>query len=237
VARNQIEDDSKMKREDFLMQVPLFQALQPDDMQQLRDSTRFQVLKKGDILFHKGSEGTALYIVKVGRIKISLPSRVGDEVILAIFSEGDFFGEMALLDGRPRSADAIALEPCELIVLDRADFIRFLKNNENAIQAILYSLSMRLRKTDDLLEDTCFLNISARFAKKLVDLAENYGQREDNSTLIDLDLKQRDLASMIGATRESVNKELRLLREKGLVSTTGNKIRIYNLDLLKRRVP
>ena len=226
-----------MKKEEFLMQVPLFQALRSEDMKALFNSTRLREIKKGEVLFRKGSEGTALYIVKKGRVKIVLPSKVGDEVILAIFSEGDFFGEMALLDGMPRSADAVALEPSELLVLDRTDFIHFLKNNEQAIQAILYSLSMRLRKTDDLLEDTCFLNISARFAKKLVELAETYGQRDEGPTLIDLDLKQRDLASMIGATRESVNKELRLLREKGLVSTVENRIRIHNIDLLKRRIP
>jgi CRP/FNR family cyclic AMP-dependent transcriptional regulator len=85
-----------------------------------------------------------------------LPSKVGDELILAIFSKGDFFGEMAILDGMPRSADAGALELSELYVLNRCDFLAFLKNNENAIQSILYSLSMQLRKTDDLLEDTCF---------------------------------------------------------------------------------
>ncbi|MBW2149779.1 MAG: Crp/Fnr family transcriptional regulator [Deltaproteobacteria bacterium] len=143
---------------------------------------------------------------------------------------------MALLDDTPRSADAVALEPCELLVLNRTDFLAFLKDNEKAVQSVLYSLSMRLRKTDDLLEDTCFLNISARFAKKLVQLAEDYGHQDKDTTLIDLDLKQKDLAGMIGATRESVNKELRVLREKGLVSATGSKIRIHNLELLKRRM-
>ena len=119
---------------------------------------------------------------------------------------------MAILDGMPRSADAVALEGTELLVVDRQDFMSFLKDNENAIQAILYSLSMRLRKTDDLLEDTCFLNISARFAKKLIELAEHYGQQSTTSILIDLEVTQSDLASMVGATRESINKELRVLR-------------------------
>jgi len=226
-----------MNKDDFLRQVPLFQSLQPEDRKVLSASLRTQYTKKGDVLFRKGSEGTTLYIIKKGRIKIVLPSKAGDEVILAIFSEKDFFGEMTLLDGIPRSADAVALEPCELLVLNRTDFLTFLKDSENAVQSVLYSLSMRLRKTDDLLEDTCFLNISARFAKKLVELGEHYGQQDGNSTLIDLDLKQKDLASMIGATRESINKELRVLREKGLVSATGNKIRIHNLELLKRRIP
>jgi len=225
-----------MNKDDFLRQVPLFQSLQPEDRKVLSASIRTQYTKKGEVLFRKGSEGTTLYIIKKGRIKIVLPSKGGDEVILAIFSEKDFFGEMTLLDGIPRSADAVALETCELLVLNRTDFLSFLKDNENAVQSILYSLSMRLRKTDDLLEDTCFLNISARFAKKLVQLAEHYGQQDENATLIDLDLKQKDLAGMIGATRESVNKELKVLREKGLVSTTEGKIRIHNLELLKRRM-
>lgn len=225
-----------MKTEEFLVQVPLFHSFQPEDIERLSASIGTQTLIKGDVLFRKGSEGTVLYIIKEGRIKIVLPSKSGDEVILAIFSDKDFFGEMALLDGIPRSADAIALEECELLVLSRSDFLSFLMVNKNAMQSVLASLSMRLRKTDDQLEDTCFLNISARFAKKLIELAEAYSQTDESDPLIDLDLTQSDLASMIGATRESVNKEIRLLREKGLITTTDNKIRICNLERLRRRV-
>jgi CRP-like cAMP-binding protein len=205
-------------------------------MATLCESTRTITLKKGDVLFRKDDEGTALYIIQQGSIKIVLPSVNGDEIIPAIFTKGDFFGEMSLLDGMPRSADAVAMEPCELLVLNRSDFLDFLKGNENVIQSILAALSIRLRRTDDLLEDTCFLNISARFAKKLVELAEDHGEQDGNLILINLDLKQRDLASMVGATRESINKELRLLREKGLISMTGNQIQIYNLELLRKRI-
>ncbi|MCD6137018.1 MAG: Crp/Fnr family transcriptional regulator [Deltaproteobacteria bacterium] len=221
---------------EFLRQVPLFQSLSKADTEKLAAVLRRQSLKKGEALFRKGAEGTTLYIIVEGAIKIVLPSRMGSEVILAIFSEGDFFGEMALLDGRPRSADAVALGPCEVLALNRRDFLAFLKNNEEAIRSILYSLSMRLRKTDDLLEDTCFLNISGRFAKKLVELADTYGRREGDTILIDLRLSQKDMASMVGATRESINKEFRVLREKGLVSVTESTIRIHNLERLKRRI-
>lgn len=221
---------------EFLRQVPLFQSLSKADTEKLAAVLRRQSLKKGEALFRKGTEGTTLYIIVEGAIKIVLPSRMGSEVILAIFSEGDFFGEMALLDGRPRSADAVALGPCEVLALNRRDFLAFLKNNEEAIRSILYSLSMRLRKTDDLLEDTCFLNISGRFAKKLVELADTYGRREGDTILIDLRLSQKDMASMVGATRESINKEFRVLREKGLVSVTESTIRIHNLERLKRRI-
>lgn len=224
------------ERELFLRNVPLFSALGHEDGRLLAQTTRVQLINRGDVLFRKGDEGKSLFVIYRGKIKIVLPSRVGDEVILAVFSEGDFFGEMSVLDGLPRSADAVAMEEAELIVLDRTAFLEFLKQNETAIEAILRSLSMRLRKTDDLLEDTCFLNISARFAKKLVELAEDYGRPSGEGILIDLEVTQSDLASMVGATRESINKELKVLREKGLVSTIGNRIMIYNVSLLKRRI-
>ncbi|MEE8397578.1 MAG: Crp/Fnr family transcriptional regulator [Desulfobacterales bacterium] len=225
-----------MDPEEFLRQVSLFHSLSPEDIERLSSSVRTQSLKKGEVLFHKGSEGTVLYIIKKGRVKILLPSRSGDEVILAIFSETDFFGEMALLDGIPRSADAVAMEDCELFVLDRSDFLTFLMENRNAVKSILASLSMRLRKTDDHLEDTCFLNISGRFAKKLLELVGTSDPEDDGTLFIDLALTQSELASMIGATRESVNKELRLLREKGLITTVGKRIGIVNMERLRRRV-
>ena len=224
-----------MGSDQFLHQVSLFRSFNREDTKRLAASVTQQSLKKGEALFRKGSEGNALYIIKEGSIKIVLPGKEGDEVILAIFSDGDFLGEMALLDGMPRSADAVALQASEVYVLSRGDFLAFLKENENAVQSILCSLSMRLRRTDDLLEDTCFLNISDRFAKKLVELAEKFGCRKKNTIFIDLSLTQTDLASMVGATRESINKELRILREKGLVRSEGNRILIFNLDLLKRR--
>ena len=224
-----------MSTVEFLKQVPLFGSLSPGDMEALAASIHTRSYRRGDALFRKDSEGTTLFIIRTGRVKIVLPARTGEEVILAIFSERDFFGEMSLLDGIPRSADAVALEACELLILSRDGFLAFLMDNKSAIQSVLSSLSMRLRKTDDYLEDTCFLNIRARFAKRILELADVYGQMDENEAVIDLDLTQSDLASMIGATRESVNKELRLLREKGLITTTRGKIRISNLERLKRR--
>ncbi|PIP07289.1 MAG: calcium-binding protein [Syntrophobacteraceae bacterium CG23_combo_of_CG06-09_8_20_14_all_50_8] len=224
-----------MTAKEFLRHIPLFQHLTIEDRERLAMSIRTQFLKKGEVLFRKGSEGNTLYIIRNGKIKISLASHLSDEVVLAIFSEGDFFGEMALLDGMPRSADATAIEQTELLLLKRLDFISFLNSNRDALQAILQSLSQRLRRTDDLLEDTCFLNVSARFAKKLVELAAAHGHQDGELVHIDLSLTQKDLASMVRATRESINKELRILREKGLVSIQENSIYIHDLERLKRR--
>ena len=226
-----------MKPENFLRGVHLFQSLSHHDSERLSASLKRRLLKKGEALFRKGDEGTSLYIVKSGSVKIVLPSDMGDEVAPAILSKGDFFGEMALLDGLPRSADVVALEPSELLALNQKDFLAFLKDNEEAIQSIFSYLSMRLRKTDDLLEDAHFLNISTRFARRLVELSQKYGhQKEEGGAIqIELRLTQKDLASIVGATRESINKELRILREKGLVNTEGNSIKILNMERLEKR--
>ena len=226
-----------MKPEEFLKGVYLFQSLSRSDRECLAVSLKRRSLKRGEALFRKGDEGTSLYIVKSGSVKVVLPSDMGDEVAAAILSEGEFFGEMALLDGMPRSADVVALEPSELLALNQKDFLAFLKGNEGAIQAIFSYLSLRLRRTDELLENAHFLNISTRFARRLVELSQKHGHRKAEGEPIEIDLRltQKDLASIVGTTRESINKELRILREKGLVNTEGNALQILDLERLEKR--
>ncbi|MFC1515482.1 Crp/Fnr family transcriptional regulator [Thermodesulfobacteriota bacterium] len=225
-----------MTTPELLSQIPLFENLGPEDLKDLSILLREQKVKKGDVLFRKKSEGNALYFIRQGAIKIVLPSRLGDERIVTIFTAGEFFGEMSLLDGMPRSADAVAVQASRVLILDRSDFLRFLKNNESAIEKILSTLSLRLRKTDELLEDLTFLNIPARFAKKLLEIGETFGQRDGDAVRVSLKLSQQELADMVGATRESINKELRVLREKGLVTVTDKNIHIHDINRLKRRI-
>ncbi len=222
-----------MQPHEIIKHIPIFKTLSDFDLNDLIGSLRLKSLKQGQALFWKGDEGTALYIVKKGTIKIVLPSTEGDEIIVTMFSEGDFFGEMALLDGEPRSADAVAIEPSEVFVLSRNNFLSFLQSNVNAIKSILSLLSKRLRRTDSMLEDTCFLNVSARLAKKLTELAESHGRKDGNIIHIDLSLTQKELGDMVGATRESVNKELKALREQGLIITEESKIQILDISQLK----
>ena len=220
----------------LLKQVPLFRSLRAEDSQRIAALLRKQILRKGDTLFRKGEEGNSLYMITAGKIKIVRQSRDGDEMILAVLSAGDFCGEMALLDGLSRSADAVAVEETHLYGLNRKDFIAYVMNNETAVKAILSALSKRLRKADDFLEDIFFLNVAARLAKKLIELAMSNGFREEDGGPIKLSVTQKDLAGMIGATRESVNKELRILREKNLISLSGNTIMIDDLEALKQRI-
>ncbi|MCP3925255.1 MAG: Crp/Fnr family transcriptional regulator [Desulfobacterales bacterium] len=221
---------------ELIRNIALFASMNDKDLLNIQNSLRETKIKQGDSLFRKGDEGTSLYIVKSGTVKIVLPSAEGNEIIVTIFSKGDYFGEMSLVDEEPRSADAIAMEETELYVLKRSDFLSFLQSNVEAIKSVLSVLSKRLRRTDELLEDTCFLNISARLAKKLIELAEKYGKVDGKTVYVDLGLTQKELGDTIGATRESINKELKSLREKGLVQTEGNKIRILDIEELKRRV-
>ena len=218
----------------LLKQIPLFGTFQPADHEQLAGLLRRRNLKKGDVLFRKGDEGTALYIIIKGRMKITVPSKLGDEITLAILSPGNFFGEMALLDSLPRSADATAVEETLLYVLNRSDFLSFLIHNENAVRSILYALSSRLRKTDDFLTEVCFLNISARLARRLLEMSESLIHENKPGSSMELKLTQKDLASLLGTTRETINRELKILRDRGIVSTSRNLITIHNLELLKR---
>jgi len=215
-----------MFRNELLKQIPLFNSLMDASLNTLAASLRLQTVRQGQVIFHKGDEGTALYIIKSGAVKIVLSSRLGAEIIASIHSEGDFFGEMALLDGEPRYADAIAVKPSEMLVLRQNDFFSFIQSDINAARSILYSLTRRLRKTHDLLRDICWLTISQRLAKLILELGNIYGLKEEKGIFIDLALTQKELGDMVGATRESINKELKTLRTKGIIEMASNRIKI-----------
>jgi CRP/FNR family cyclic AMP-dependent transcriptional regulator len=220
----------------LLKQVPLFRALSLEDCRRIAALLQKKFVRKGEILIRRGEEGTALYMIVTGNLKVSRRSPDGVEMTLAVLGAGDFCGEMALLDGAPRSADVIAVEETLLYILNRKEFLAYVLNNETAVRAILAALSRRLRKADDLLEDIFFLNVSPRLAKKLIELAERSGYREGQTAPVKLSLKQKDLASMVGASRESINKELRALREKELISISGKTILIKDLEALRLRI-
>jgi len=211
-----------------LKKIPLFAPLPEADHENLASLVRRKAIRKGEHLFRQGDEGTALYIILQGRIKISV-SRRTDTVTLAILGQGEFLGEMALLDDLPRSADAMALEDSHLYALNRKDFLSFLKNNEHAVHAVLSALSLRLRKTDNLLAEMCFLNLSVRLVNKLVELAEPLAADETKPQGCTLKISQQELGDILGVSRESINKELKILRSKGHVSTSRNSILIHDI--------
>ena len=218
----------------LLKQIPLFASLEPADQEQLAALLRKRAVGRGAVLFRQGDEGTALYIILRGRIRIGIRTRLEDEITLAILSDGEFLGEMALLDGMPRSADATALDETQLYVLNRNDFLSFLAKNARAVQTVLHALSMRLRNTDDLLAEICFFSLSSRLARRLTEMAAAAKPAQTGTQSVRL--TQKELASMLGTTRESVNKELKVLRDRGILSTSRNLITIHDPESLRRRI-
>ncbi len=215
---------------DILKDISLFSSLDDSSVERLSQAVRPVSLKQGETLFFKGDEGNCMYIVRSGTIKIVLPSVVGEEIIVTLLKVNDFFGVMPMLDGEARSADAVSVTPAEVFVLGRIDFLTILQSDINALKTILFDLSQMVRRTDDLLGDLCFSPISVRLTKKLLELAETSGHMEGNIAYIDIPLTQKEIGDMVGATRESVNKELKILREGRLIEVNSNKISIVDVE-------
>ena len=220
----------------YLKQVDIFASLSDEDIRELAGVARRRTFRAGEVIFHRDDPGQVLYVIKEGKVKICLISPDGQEISLVVFGKGEYFGELALLDGLPRSADAIALEKVECYTLQRSDFHKaIMKTPQIAIQ-VLDVLSQRLRRTDQQVEDLIFLDVYGRVAKKLLDLAETHGIQVEDGVRIDVRLTQQELASMVGASRESVNKVLGYFTDKQFISTDKHRITLHRVTDLKRRI-
>ncbi|MDP6367052.1 MAG: Crp/Fnr family transcriptional regulator [Nitrospinota bacterium] len=222
--------------ESILAQVPLFSHLPDEGLDELGGKLQRRRFESEQIIFHKNDPGSTLYIIISGKVKIVLPSAEGEAVLVALLSTGDFFGELSLFDGEPRSATSIASEPTDILILGQEDLFEYLRGNPNAAEEIFSELSLRLRRTDELLSDAAFCNLSTRLSKRILDLAERYGQpNEEGNTRINMRLRQQDLADMVGATRESVNKMLKTYKLKNLLSIKRGYITILDEGALRLR--
>ena len=214
-----------------LASVPLFAGLDGASLDSVGRGMRTRRFRRGEVIFHLGDPGDALFVVVSGAVKITLPSEAGDEAILATLRPGDFFGELALLDGAPRSASAAALEPTETLVLPR-DRFRDLVATEPAIRdALLAALARELRRLTLHVEELHFLDITGRLAARLVRLAQEGGTpNADGSVRLRTNLTQADLAAMVGCTRQSVNKLLGQFTDDGLLRLERDAIVVTDLD-------
>ena len=224
------------KESSYLKQVSLFADLADEDIHELMTVAKRRPFRSGEVIFHRDDPGQVLYMIKEGKVKICIISPDGQEISLAVLGKGEYFGEFALLDGLPRSADAIALEKVECYTLQRSDFHNaIMKNPKIAIQ-VLEALTRRLRNTDQMVEDLIFLDVYGRVAKKLLELADAHGIKTESGTRIDVRLTQQELASMVGASRESVNKVMGYFTEKDFISTDKHRITLHRIADLKRRI-
>lgn len=215
----------------ILSAIPLFVGLPTEELENLVGALRRRACRAGDVIFRQDDPGVSLYVIESGVVKVQRTSPDGKQVILAILSGGDIFGELAVLDGEPRSADAVAKEDCALLVLDRADFLHFIERHPIAATRLLATLSRRLRRTDQLVQDAAFLDVSARLARVLLTLTEGLAGDAKPAALT-----QSELAAMVGATRESVNRWLRHFQRRGLVEYQGGTVRVLQRDELRKQV-
>ncbi len=220
----------------YLKQVSLFASLPDEDVRTLMSVAKRRTFRSGEVIFHRDDPGQVLYVIKEGKVKICLISPDGQEIALVVFGKGECFGELALLDGLPRSADAIALEKVECYTLQRGDFHGSIMRNPKIAIQVLEVLSKRLRSTDQQVEDLIFLDVYGRVAKKLLELSETHGTKVDDGTRIEVRLTQQELASMVGASRESVNKVMGYFTDKKFISSDKHRITLHRVEDLRRRI-
>jgi CRP-like cAMP-binding protein len=220
---------------ELLARVGLFADLTSAELIGLAGLMRPRAYARDEVIYLRGDPGTAFYVIASGRVKIALTSPDGKELILRRLEPGEFHGELALLDDEPRSADAVAADPSVLLVLQRDAFRNFLAEHPTVATKLLATLSHYLRRNTELIQDATFLDVPARLARVLLELASSDGLPAPGAVIPDR-LKQAEIASLVGATRESVNKWLGAFEKQGLIRFDRGQITLLRPDGLQRRI-
>jgi CRP/FNR family transcriptional regulator, cyclic AMP receptor protein len=207
----------------------LFGQLPTAVIEHLGSYMKRRSLPRGTVIFAKGDPGTGLMGVLAGAVKISVPSADGRDIVLTIMHEGDIFGEIALLDGHPRTADATAMTDCELMVIERRDFLPFLRSQPDLAIKIIEILCSRLRRTTEQVQDVTFLNLPTRLAKVLFRLTAD-AERPGSAPKVTI--TQREISQIVGRSRESTNKQLRAWAKHGLIRLERGAVTVLRRDRL-----
>jgi CRP/FNR family transcriptional regulator, cyclic AMP receptor protein len=208
----------------------LFGKLPPDDLDALLSHARVEHFAAGREIFAKGSPGRSMMAILAGNVRISAPTPAGHDIVLAILNPGEIFGEIAVLDGQDRTADATAIADSYLLVLDHRDFVPFLERRADLCILFLKLLCQRLRLTDRQVAEAMFGRLEDRMAKALVRLASSSARPGSGAVLR---LSQQELAGMVGATRESVNKQLQIWQGAGKLRLGKRLIEIPDLAAIE----
>lgn len=221
--------------DDVLRQAPLFSGLDDDVAGELESSMASTTLRRGEILFSEGDDGNQLYVVTDGKIKLGRTSPDGRENLLAILGPGQMFGELSFFDPGPRSATATAVTDVELKSLGHDALSPVLNSHPDVAHALLNQLAGRLRRTNEVVGDLVFSDVPGRVAKALLDLASRFGRRADDGIHVNHDLTQEELAQLVGASRETVNKALADFASRGWLRLEPRSVVILDLERLQRR--
>jgi CRP-like cAMP-binding protein len=220
----------------LLAESQLFGELSLADRQRIVElCTRKRVAAK-QVVFYQGEPGREMYIVVSGRLKVSVTSEDGKELSFFIFNENDIFGELALLDGERRSATVSAIGPCELLALHQNNFKKLLSDHPIIGLKMMSVLAGRVRATTTLYESSVFIEIPGRLAGMLLDLGEEHGTESDGGIQIDIRLSQYELGTLINASRESVNKQLKTWESQGIIELRRGKIFLADVAVLEAMI-
>ena len=223
-------------KHDALLASPFFQHMSAEELDEIIGFASERRVSKGSVIFTKGDPGTSMMAVMAGRVRVSSISADGREVTLNVIGAGEIFGEIALLDGKPRSADATTLDDTVLMVVERKHFLPFMLRNEALVERMLVVLCDRLRRTSLALEELALFDLPVRLARLITKLSHDYGRPVADGMRIDMKLSQRDLATLVASSRETVNKQLRGWREQGVVDLVAGYIVVKDRAALERLV-
>jgi CRP-like cAMP-binding protein len=226
------EDDVNTE---MLRQAPLFGGLDDEAAEALSASMAEVKVRRGDVLFHEGDEGDRLYVVTDGKVKLGRTSADGRENLLAILGPGQMFGELSLFDPGPRSATVTAVTDCTMQSLSHDELGRWLNGRPEVARGLLLQLAGRLRKANDVAADLVFSDVPGRVAKALLDLSSRFGRVADDGVHVHHDLTQEELAQLVGASRETVNKALADFASRGWLRLEARSVVLMDVERLKRR--
>ncbi|WP_248929736.1 Crp/Fnr family transcriptional regulator [Paenibacillus hamazuiensis] len=220
----------------LLQNVPLFQDLSPEELELIAPLFIERKFKKGSILFFEGDLGDELFLIQSGAVKIYRIDNA-KEIILALFRDGDYFGEMALIQkGLARSATAETMEPSVIYTLARSQLFSFMERSPKLCLKLLEDTMQRLRRANELIYDLTFLDVRSRTMKTILRLADEHGVKKASGTMISVKLTHQQLANLVGTVRESVTKVLQELQEDKVISIEKKMIMIRDFDGLRQRV-
>lgn len=225
-----------MKQLAFLHKVPLFANLTDSELQALAADFVPLTFRQHETILRQGDEGEMLYLIQSGRVRIYVLGEEGREISVRLLGPGEVFGELALIDDLPRSANVVAMEDTVVLTLPRSAYLDHLRRCPQLALNLMRTLSTRLRYTTIQAGSLAFLDVYRRVARKLLELAEGHGVAEAEGVRIAVPLTQQELATMVGATRESTNKALAAFRRQGLIRLQRGQIIVVNSQALREYV-
>ena len=230
-----IDRRTDQSADDVLTRAGIFQGVEPAAVSALRSDLTSEEYSKGDVIIREGEQGDSLYIVTSGKVKLSRKAPDGRENLLSILGPSDMFGELSIFDPGPRTSSAVCVTDVSVQAMDRSALKRWIAERPEISDQLLRVLARRLRRTNNNLADLIFTDVPGRVAKALLQMADRFGSRDADGLRVKHDLTQEELAQLVGASRETVNKALADFVHRGWIQLQGKSVVVLDEERLRRR--